>query len=462
MKMKKFGSVLLVLALIVSCCACTFGPGESTPGTDSGQSQPATPTEVIGEMQSALAKTPCTKAQTIVELALTLTGGENGTLEMNTKTTTDMTISQEPVSGYTVATVDVNYGGETSQTVTENYTVMEDGEAVAYIQSSGIWLRMPSGQTAEDYADSASSVAMNSSTVAIDETVTQWNGTEVVCVTSQLTGQDMQAVLAGVLNNFGSALADSSVIAAADYSSVVCENRIYLNKGTYLPVAYELSFSGLNEVLTPMLADMGVTVDVTNCTASATFLSFDAQEETVLPEGAKEKAAVWERLLADEPDNGDGTFTIREGMAIVDIVAPEGFEVTDKGYDHVYFKRDDNREIRYTMWYGGSNERFMYENDKRLNRYGNLPRNISREQMTLTGNTLTFETDILGVTWDSYEEGVMNAWTLLLADGTTDYHIFVEVYDGYNDGLGGVKSADVTPDEFMAYLNAITISDLLD
>ena len=32
----------------------------------------------------------------------------------------------------------------------------------------------------------------------------------------------------------------------------------------------------------------------------------------------------------------------------------------------------------------------------------------------------------------------------------------------YNDGMGSKKSADVTPEEFMAYLNAAAPSDLMD
>ncbi len=458
--MKKLLSACITILLALACCACTSDPGTAASEPEAVDIQPKSPAQIAEKMRSALIETPCGQARVVVDMALALDAGEQGILELSTTTTTDMTISQEPVSGYTVTTVDVDFGGEKSQTVTENYTVMEDGEAVAYIQSSGIWLRMPKGQTPENYAHSASSVSMNGSNLAIDETVTEWGGTQVICLTTQLTGQDMQDVLGGALNNFGTELFDSSVVSAADYSCVTCDSRIYLNKETYLPVYYEMIFTGMNDVLNPMLAQMGMRASVTKCTASSTFLSYDAQVEATLPEGAKEKAVVWERLLAGDPDNGDGTFTIREGMVLVDIAAPEGFELIDADYDHVYFKRDDNREIRYTMWHSASNERFLYENDSRLNRYGNLPRDISREQMTLTGATLTFEADILGVTWESYEEGVMNAWALLGNDGA-DYHIFVEVYDGYNDGLGGVKSADVTPDEFMAYLNAITISDLV-
>ncbi len=447
MKVKRILSLCLTIALAAACCACS--------------PEPETPAEVVGKMRSALAETPCGQAHVTADMDLILDGGEMGTMEMGTTTTTDMTISQEPVSGYTAATVDVDLGGEKSQSVTENYTVVEDGEVVAYIKSSGIWMRMPTGQTPEDYADSASSVAINGENVSIDETVTEWEGTGAICLTTQLTGQDMQAVLTGMMNNFGSALVEGSAAAKADYSSVTCDSRIYLNKETYLPMFYEMTFTGMSDVLDPLLAGMDMTADVTKCTTSAAFLSYEAQAETVLPEGAKEKAEKWGRLIAEEPDNGDGTFTIREGVGIVDIVPPEGFELTEKGYDHLYFKRSDNREVKYTVYYGWNSADFIAQMDRRLDRYGNLPRDLSREQMTLAGGTMDFEADIAGVVWDSYEEGRMNAWAVIANDGAAGYHILVEVTDGYNDGLGGIKSADVTPDEFMSYLNAVTISDLI-
>lgn len=451
MKMKRFLSVCLAAVLAVSCCACS--------------PEPETPAQVVEKMQAALLETPCGHAEMVMDMTMTLDAGEYGTLEMTTKTTNDITISQEPVSGYTTATVDVDYGGEKSQNFTENYSVVEDGELVSYIHSDGVWMKVSTGQTPEGLAKSASTVSVDAANVAIDETVTEYEGKEAICLTTQITGEALQATLGGMLESIGeqggSLEEAAETVGAIDYSALTCDARIYLDKETYLPMAEEMTFSGMSDVLNPMYEQMGIKADVTSCTASATFLSYEAQEEVVLPEGAKEKAEKWMRLLSGEPDNGDGTFTIREGAALIDIVPPEGFELSDKGYDHVYFKRDDYREVRYTAHYGTA-EYFTAKVDRQLNRYGNLPRNVSREQMTLTGDTLTFDTDIVGVEWQSYEEGLMYAWADLGSDGTANYFIFIEVEDGYNDGMGSKKSADVTPEEFMAYLNAATPSDLME
>lgn len=450
MKMKKLMSLCLATALGVICCACA--------------PEPETPAQVVEKMQAALQETPCGRAQMVMDIAMTLDGGEYGTLEMSTKSTNDITISQEPVSGYTTATVDMDYGGEKSQNFTENYSVVEDGELVSYIHSDGIWMKVSTGQTPEELADSASSVSVDVANVAIDETVTEYEGKEAICLTTQITGEALQATLGGMLESIGQqggSLEEAAETAGAiDYSALTCDARIYLDKETYLPMAEAMTFSGMSDVLNPLYEQMGMKADVTSCTASAAFLSYEAQEETVLPEGAKEKAEKWMRLLSGEPDNGDGTFTIREGSALIDVAAPEGFELSDKGYDHVYFKRDDYREVRYTAHYGTA-EYFTAKMDRQLNRYGNLPKKVSREQIPLAGDVLNFETDIVGVEWQSYEEGLMYAWADLGSVGNANYFIFIEVEDGYNDGTGNKKSADVTPEEFMAYLNAATPSDLM-
>lgn len=460
MKMKRIIITCMALMLALVCCACSQSPETQQPETP----EPETPAQVLEKMQAALSETPCGQAQMVMDMTMVLDGGEYGTLEMSTKTTNDFKISQNPISGYTTATVDVDYGGEKSQSFTENYAVIEDGALVSYIHSDGIWLKVSTGQTTEGLAKSASPT-IEASTVAIDETVTEYGGKEVICLTSQITGDGLQAVLGSMLDNVaqrGGDLGEAAETAGTiDYSALTCDARIYLDKETYLPIAEEMTFGGMSDVLNPLYEQMGLTVDVTNCTASASFLSYEAQEEIKLPEEAAEKADAWARLLAGEPDNGDGTFTIREGTALIDIIPPEGFELTDKGYDHVYFKRDDYREVKYTAHYG-SEEYFPSTVEKRLSRYGDLPRNISRERIPVEGDTLSFDTEIVGVDWESYEEGLIYAWAILGGDGTANYHLLIEITDGYNDGLGNEKSADVTPDELMAYLNAATVSDLIE
>lgn len=451
MKQKRMISLILTFLLALACCSCA--------------PKPETAEQVIEKMQTALTNTPFGKAQIVMDMTMAFDAEDSEAQEISTTITNDIIISQEPVSSYTTSTVAVSYGGEPMETFAESYSVVEDGELVSYSHSSGVWMKLSTGQTVEELKNSASSVKIDMTNAAIDETVTELDGKEVICLTTQLSGSSMEGMLDTMLDGIG---LDSSVmseaadaVSAFDFSALSCDAKIILDKETYLPISEDVILSGMSEMLAPLYSDLGISIDVTECTATTSFLSYEPQEAVTLPEGASEKAAAWERLIAGDPENGDGTFTIREGSYLMDISAPEGFKVEDKGYDHVYFTRDDHRQVKYTMYYGFA-ENLAAEADARLSRYGDLPNKISREQLTLEGSHFAFDCDIIGVDWSSYEEGITYAWAELGTDGIASYYLFVEVVDGYNDGLGNSKSADMTPDEFMNYLNTGTLSELME
>lgn len=451
MNQKRITLTILSFILALSCCSCS--------------PKPETPEQVLEKMQAAITETPYSKAQIVMDMTMALDAGDQGVQEISTTITNDLIISQDPLSSYTSSTVDASYDGESMQTSAESYSVVEEGELVSYSHSSGIWIKLSTGQTIEELKSFTSSINIDTNNVVIDETVTELNGKPVICLTTQLSGSSMDGFLDSMLEGIGldsSAMSEGAeTVASFDFSALSCDAKIILDKETYLPISEEVLISGMSDVLAPLYSTLGMTVDITTCTATISFLSYEVQDEILLPEGASEKAAAWERLIAGDPENGDGTFTIREGSYLMDITTPEGFELEEKGYDHVYFTRDDHRQIKYTMHYGAA-DNFAAEIDSTLNRYGDLPKNISREQMTLEGGNFTFDCDIIGVEWSSYEEGLTYAWTELGNDGIANYYLFVEVTDGYNDGLGNSKSADMTPDEFMSYLNAGTLSELME
>lgn len=451
MNQKRITLIILSFILALACCSCS--------------PKPETPEQVIEKMQIAMAETPFGKAQLVMDMTMALDAGDLGVQEISTTLTNDITISQDPVSGYTTSTVEVSYGDEPVQTFGESYSVVEEGELVSYSHSSGVWMKLSTGQTVEELKSSTSSVNIDINNAVIDESVTELNDRKVICLTTQLSGSSMNGVLDSMLEGIGldaSAMSEAAeTVSSFDLSALSCDAKIILDKETYLPISEEVIISGMSDVLAPLYDTLGMTVDITTCTATISFLSYEPQDEITLPEGASEKAIAWERLIAGDPENGDGTFTIREGSYLMDITAPEGFELDEKGYDHVYFTRDDHRQVKYTMHYGSA-DNFAAEIDSKLNRYGDLPKNISREQMTLDGSNFTFNCDIIGVDWSSYEEGLTYAWAELGSDGVATYYLFVEITDGFNDGMGNSKSADMTPDEFMAYLNAGTLSELME
>ena len=86
---------------------------------------------------------------------------------------------------------------------------------------------------------------------------------------------------------------------------------------------------------------------------------------------------------------------------------------------------------------------------------------VEREQMPVATSTLEFTCDLLATTWETgRQDANFYAWTVLGTDDAGTYYLYVEVTDGYNDGMGFSKSADITVDEFTAYLNAAVPSKL--
>ena len=465
MKRNKFLTVCLVLAMLMMCCACSNT--DKDPGTTASTGpEELTAAQIAEKMQEALTDTPCSKMQTVMDMSMSIDAGEAGKVDMGLKNTTELTITQNPVSSYAVATIDMNIAGENSQTTSESYAIVENNEIVSYVNSSGIWMKIPTGQSAEDYSKATTTFVIDTTNIAIDESITEWNGKKVVALKFDVTGGSLQETVDGILGSMGSLGGNldsaADMLDAVDYTKLKCSSVIYLDAETYLPLFQQQTFEGMTEVMASVYEQLGISVEVSACTADVTFASFDAQAEIKLPEGAAEKAEAWTRLLANEPDNGDGTFTIREGMVLIDLTHPEGFEVAEKDYDHVTFKRDDYRQITYTMSYItgeqtlGSGEYFINENNKSEERWTTMGGGkVQRQQIPVATDTLTFTCDLLATTWESgREDAKFYAWTPLANDGTGTYYLYIEVTDGYNDGMGFSKNADITSDEFTAYLNA--------
>lgn len=463
MKRKYLSIISLILAMVLLCCGCA--KGEAKPE----QTEPVvlTAEETAAQMQAAVQQTPCSKAAVTMDMTMAIEAEGMEKMEITTKTSTQTTLCLDPLSSHSTVTVEMKEGTEGARTQSESYTVVEDGVVVVYAYSDGVWLKTVTEQTPEEFVNPISEVNVDLNHVTIDETVTQWNGKEAICLKSELSGESLQSAVNGVLNSMEDTLGDSTaLLSAVDYTKLSCSAVIYLDRQTYLPIAEQMTFSGLGDVVGSLFQDMGITVEVPVYTATVEFLSYEAQPAVTLPEGTAQKAEAWTRLLANEPDNGDGTFTIREGAALIDLIHPEGFEVKEKDYDHVTFRRDDYRTITYMMYYTTGADttgiNFLTANDSSEKRWTTMGGGkVDREQMALTTDSMTFTCDLLATTWETGRtDANFYAWAVLGTDDAGTYYLYVEVTDGYNDGMGFSKSADITTDEFAAYLNVAAPSKL--
>jgi hypothetical protein len=443
-------SILPALALVLALAGC---------GT---ADKPKSASETADAMYAALAATPCTQMELDMNLDMRVSGAGVSAMALGMDLATSVTLCCDPVSSYALAAVDLDLEGQPIQTTAETYTVMEGGALVTYTCTGGIWTKTAAGQTPEALLESASAVQLDSASLRLDETITEWDGVPAVCLVTTIAGPDMQDILGMLIQSAGSSSAED-----LDLSAVTCSARIYLNAETNLPIAEEIEISGMSHMMAAALGQADAEVEVTACTAAITFQSYEAQEAVVLPEGAAENAAAWERLLSGEPNNGDGTYTIREGMVLIDVAIPEGFEVTDADYDHVTAEQPGNaRRVTYTMYVvedDGSmaGTYFTSMMDKTVSRQQQAEPRMEREQIDLETGGLSFSCDLLSTTWSSGRtEADFLAWTPLHYDGGTGYYLLVEVLDGFSTGLvGGVeKNADITAEEFVSYLSAAASS----
>lgn len=266
---KMMGLIALVLVLSLLCCGC---------------GAPKTPEEVVERMNAALEKTPCSQMDSEVGFQMNMDMGLLGSMEMDMQMAMAMTICQDPAGAKMEMVMDLNMAGESMQTEAESYFVMEDGGLVNYTSSEGQWVKMAAE---EDFA-SMTAIDLNGAALTIDETITEYEGTQVICLNMTVTGESVESVL-------GSAMQGSDALAGLadiDWAALSCEGKLYVDAKTYLPVAEEMTISGMDTAMTPAFEGMGVTVEIGTFEVSVRFRSYAPAAPIVLPEEAADAVDV--------------------------------------------------------------------------------------------------------------------------------------------------------------------------
>lgn len=463
MKKKHLLLTALAINLALLCTGCASAPKE-------------TPEQAVEKLQAALKETPCTQMETALDMSAALDIPEIGAVDMSMKLTANHTMQREPVANHTVTTAELTILGESITSTEETYTVTEDGVPVLYGSSDGMWLRLDSAPS-EALTQVNSDIYFDTATLAFDETITEYHGVKALCLTTKLGGDNLKATLGTafleMVEGNTSPEEASDTMASIDWNEISCDSRIYLNAETYLPVSQELSITGMDAALNTAFKELGTVTGVHNFTAIITYTSYETAQTVAVPEDVREKAAAWEHLLAENPDNGNGTYTIREGLALIDITIPEGFTVTKAAYDSLELTQDNiNRKISYMMYYleDGDDTSGAYFTDY-VSSYEEhcitaYEETTERKQMEISSDTLTYSCDLLTTTSVSgHTEAMYCGWYPVMSDenGAT-YYLYVEVNDGFVSGLSGGDDspADITTEEFVSYLSAATISNLLN
>ena len=312
MKLKRILAVLTALAMVLACSAC------------SGKTETAA--EVVEKMKAALDETSPTQYEINLDMDAVLSLGDYGSMDFGITSLVNCTQSANPYASHTVMDTEISYGEgiEPTASTIETYSVLENDEVVAYATSDGgsTWTRSESGLKEADVTDGSDLVSFDAEDAAIDSSVTEYNGEKVVCLTATFTGEELQQTLAAASEEF------ASVVEGLDLSPLSCAVKVYVNAATYLPIAEELDISGAGDVLTTLLASIlgdGITVEVSACTLSVNYSSYEAQDAVTVPQEVLDNAtelatAITDALGTEEEEE------LTEGLEAVEEVAEESAE----------------------------------------------------------------------------------------------------------------------------------------
>ena len=427
-----------------------------------------TPEKLAGKIKKAVEKTPYSQAD--VSLTMDMSVGEPTTgieMDMAISVGGQVRASYDPDTMYENLDMSIEMMGIRVPLNVEIYVLPEEDKIASYTYMDGSWMRQEISATSQ--VDGSLSVALwdlPADQLSLNEEVTELEGTPAACLSGTVTGKDIsQAMgfLLGSLEESGSLLDEGMLMDQEgqpdlndiDWEKISAQVDTYVDTKTYLPLRDEISITGMDEALSGLLEDSGVTLKIQQLEMTVDYPSYDPVEPCQLPEGAKEAAAQNERLMAGEPDNGDGTFTIQESGYYADIQTPEGYEVDYTSYDEVDFYSEElDRLVCYQMWTTtDSNDFFFWDK-------------VSEEEYILTGESygpgrlgmdfcLLLDTENYGFCVDGFPyQGTYAGYNYYAWANLDDSYygwVLVSIYDG-----GDTMDFTITQEDIQALLEQVS------
>ena len=411
----------------------------------------------------ALAATPATSLEGEYGYTMTLEEPTTGvTMEVELSCAMEGTICAEPQTIYMKMDMDATVMGITVPVNMEVYGFGEQG--VAYTRLGDVWTKSNLPDTQMNTQTSIELWNQPTDTLTLDRETTPVGEAEAYRLSGTVTGDQMQAMLDSMLQSVASVIEQDTqngedqqealdLAGKMDLTSITADVVTLIDTETFLPVQQDATIHGMDQAMAPMMEAIDESVKVTlpqEMTLHFT-LGYEPVEPAVLPEGAAESAERYARLLEGNPDNGDGTYTIQESGAYLDVSTPEGYALEDSGYDMVCFRSEtDDRTVQYQLYYlpagVGTLEDVPFIDQQEA--YALEPDGVCRAY--LAGPTPVGPdswTDVLATgDYDPYDFTRLYNWTKIAE--TTDgmeYWLMVIIQDGGN-------SRDTKPEE-MADMN---------
>lgn len=419
---------------------------------------PMTPEKLAGKVKQATEKTPYSQAELDMTMEMSMAEASTGIeMDLGFQIGGQMQVSHNPDTVYEDLDCTIEIMGLRVPTSMEVYILQEGDKIATYTNTQGSWTRSES-DTSTQTTESASIALWDlpAEQLAIDEEVTELDGTPAVCLTGEVSGQDVAQAMGFLFNSLeeSGGLPDEDMMleeapADIDWEKVSAQVIAYVDSKTYLPLREEITLSGLEEALSIPQAEGSVSFSIQNTNMTVTYTSYEPVEPCVLPEGAKEAAAQNQRLQEGNPDNGDGTYTLQESGFYVDIAAPEGYALKKTNYGEVDFYSEElDRMVCYQLWVtADSNDLFFWDmvNEQEYLYAGDVYTAGRIEYKTMDTGSFTYCLDGFTHRQDGYTGTNYYAWANL--DDTFYGWVVVTIHDG-----GEKQNSAITQEEVQGLL----------
>lgn len=411
------------------------------------------PDELFAEVQAALSQTPCTSAQISASMLFNVFYGESENIRMNSTTETAVSVSLNPPSSHSEITSKSTVGSVEDSAVTEIYMVTEGDSIASYTHSNGIWLKDDEPAVKETVISCASELYASASPV-FDLSYADYEGNEVYCLEGTISGADVRPILVSVFPDMG--------YDSAELSQAHADMLLMVDKRTLLPIIQSISFYDMGEPIETAYSQVGIDVALQSCSLKQSFLSYESAPEIRLPNGAKEKAEAWGRLADGNPVNGDGSYTIREGSVVADIVPPKGFTVDTVAYHSVTLSSKQDITLRYTLLCLENSDPLSDEIAATVKAYVNAGFEVERTDGEYASHNLNFTTCTLKTPTDKSVSEQYYAWAPLIADDDYIYYVLVEFINGYDSaGQPITTKSEISEASVKRALDAVSLGKLM-
>lgn len=281
MKIKKAG---LALALAATAMLVLSGCGTMTPE------------KLAGKIKQAVEKTPYSQAELDMTMDISMSEPTTGAaMDMGVQATGQMRVSYDPQTVYENLEFTIEMLGLQVPMSMEVYAFQEGDKVVSYANMDDTWTRSEvdaASQTAENV--SVAIWNLPAEQLAINEDVTELDGTPVLCLTADITGKDVAQTVNLLFNSLeesgGLLSEDQENLETLDWDKISAQVVTYVDSKTYLPLREEVTLSGLDEAMTSQLEGTNVSLSIQNTSVTVNYTSYEPVEPCVLPEGAEEAA----------------------------------------------------------------------------------------------------------------------------------------------------------------------------